>query len=123
MTSESDPDFTEKLNHLFRTHTKPGGIPYTNDEVGKMSGLTNAALSKLRTGKSKNPTMETITKLAKFFEVSPDYFFPIPTQEPTDPHLDKIALRARQLGPEGRQAILDMLEHILKLEEKRKEAE
>ena len=121
MTSESMPDFTEKLNTLFRTHTKPGGVPYTNDEVGKASGLTNAALSKLRTGKSKNPSMDTIAKLAHFFEVPPGYFFDDGDQSHIDPYLNKVALRASRLGPESKQALLDMLEHILKLEDKQDE--
>lgn len=37
-------------------------------------GLSNGYLSKLETGKIKSPSLESLTKLADFFNVDPTYF-------------------------------------------------
>ncbi|MBO0804667.1 MAG: transcriptional regulator [Nocardiopsaceae bacterium] len=72
----------ERLDYLFRTVVPEGGKPYTHAEV---AGAINAAAGErlasttyvwqLRTGHSDNPTYKVLVGLARFFGVSPAYFF------------------------------------------------
>lgn len=71
--------FADRLNKLFETTRIPGRGPYTTKEV--VNALTAAGhpisgsyLSSLRTGRRTNPSDETVTALAKFFQVKHDYF-------------------------------------------------
>jgi transcriptional regulator with XRE-family HTH domain len=73
-----------RLDELFR-RCRPGGSRWTNDqvsaEVKKINSnvrVSGAYLSALRTGKRTRPSPELLAALAKFFGVSPAYFF--------DPH-------------------------------------
>lgn len=110
--------FAEKLNYLFQTITKPDGSEYTHEEVYQATGITVGYISKLRTGKAESPGYRVIQALATFFHISPAYFFEFDPELSELPHpVDAIALRASQLSLAGRRVLLDMLEHILMLEE------
>ena len=71
----------ERIDCLFRTHRSPRGREYTYREVAAavsgQNGITfsPAYLWQLRTGAKDNPTMRHLEALARFFEVSPSYFF------------------------------------------------
>lgn len=71
----------ERIDHLFRTHHSPRGREYTYREVAAavigQNGTTfsQAYLWQLRTGAKDNPTMRHLEALARFFAVSPSYFF------------------------------------------------
>ena len=76
--------FAERLDHLFRTsHPKDRG-PYTPAEVADAINaaaddrvvLAGPYLWLLRTGQRDNPTMKHLIAIARFFGVSPTYFFP-----------------------------------------------
>ncbi len=71
----------ERLDELFRK-SRPGGSRWTNDQVAAEIKKANpdirvsgAYLSALRTGKRTRPSPELQVALAKFFGVSPAYFF------------------------------------------------
>lgn len=73
----------ELVNELFNLHRHPDGREYTHKEVE--AGITRAAgrklidasyLSKLRTGRIKNPSAGAIEALCYFFPVEVNYFFP-----------------------------------------------
>lgn len=64
-----------KVDHLFRTITRPGGKPYTYQQVSDGSGLNLSYIRKLRVGKVANPSRGALEKLSKFFSVSPEYWF------------------------------------------------
>jgi transcriptional regulator with XRE-family HTH domain len=78
------PDRTllaKRLDELFQ-RGRPGGARWTNDEVAteikKLDPnirVSGAYLSALRTGKRTRPSPELQLALAKFFGVSPAYFF------------------------------------------------
>ena len=107
--------FAEKLNALFESKISSTGKRVSIDEVSKATGITAGAISKLRTGKSKNPTYEVVGKLSGYFDVPADYFF---DDKVLDDEIDQIALRSVQLTPDGREALLGMIEKILELEKK-----
>jgi transcriptional regulator with XRE-family HTH domain len=76
-----EPVLADRLNELFRV-SRPRGRPWTNDEVAAGIKRTNPAikvsgayLSALRNGKRRQPSRDLLTALAKFFGVSPAYFF------------------------------------------------
>ena len=73
----------ELVNELFKLHRHPEGREYTHKEVE--AGIIRAAgrklidasyLSKLRTGRIKNPSAGAIEALCYFFPVEVNYFFP-----------------------------------------------
>ena len=72
---------TERIDCLFRTHHSPRGREYTYREVAAaVSGQNGTTFSpaylwQLRTGARDNPTMRHLEALARFFQVSPSYFF------------------------------------------------
>lgn len=71
----------EKINHLFDTIRRPDGTPHSNDEVavamadGDGPTISGSYLWLLRKGERDNPTKKHLEALAKFFDVSPSYFF------------------------------------------------
>lgn len=74
-------ELANRLNQLFRV-SRPGGRPWTNDEVAaeiKKSNplvrVSGAYLSALRNGKRRQPSRDLLVELAKLFGVGPAYFF------------------------------------------------
>lgn len=76
----------ERIDRLFRTHLSPRGREYSYREVAaaisrgdgaRRDGETISAayIWGLRTGVKDNPTMKHLQALARFFQVSPAYFF------------------------------------------------
>lgn len=75
----------ERIDCLFRTHPSPRGREYSYREVaaairqgadGREGETISAAyIWGLRTGAKDNPTMRHLQALARFFQVSPAYFF------------------------------------------------
>src|SRR5271157_898090 len=116
--------FAEKLNRLFEEKRKPDGTQYTQTEVIESTKgvLTRVYLWKLLTGRASNPGFRVIQVLAEFFGVDPNYFFEsdeIKTALATDNQkrdafLDQIALRAPELDDDAKQAVLLMIESILR---------
>lgn len=71
--------FAERLNHLFETVYPPGRGRHTSAEVIsalRAEGITISApyLSQLRSGNRTHPSPGTITALASFFRIKPEYF-------------------------------------------------
>ncbi|MGW5445352.1 helix-turn-helix domain-containing protein [Streptomyces asiaticus] len=123
--------FSERLNRLFEVvHPQDRG-PYSNQEVAKLlherggPTLSHVYLWQLRTGRRDNPTRRHLEALAEFFGVPVAYFFDdgIAVQvESTfalwqglknNQQVQKIAMRAVHLSPEGQAAVLGVVEQIL----------
>jgi transcriptional regulator with XRE-family HTH domain len=117
----------ERLDHLFRTvHPKDRG-PWTTaevaDAINEAAGdrvVSGTYLWLLRTGERDNPTMKHLIAIARFFGVSPTYFFPddamqrgaVPaelTAALSDDKVREMALRAAGLSDRSLQAITDMI--------------
>ena len=117
-------NFAAKLNHLFEEKRKPDGAQYTQTEVVESSNgvLTRVYLWKLRKGRASNPGFHVIQVLAEFFGVDPSYFFDndemkvalAKERQERDKLVDQIALRSSELDDNGKQAVLFMIESILK---------
>jgi transcriptional regulator with XRE-family HTH domain len=45
----------------------------TQGQVAKAIGITQGSFTQLETGKSKSPASSTLTKLARYFEVDPEW--------------------------------------------------
>jgi transcriptional regulator with XRE-family HTH domain len=118
--------FAQKLNHLFETVKKPDGAKYTQGDVVKGTGgvISRVYLWKLRSGRSTNPGYHIVQAIANFFDVDPSYFFEEDGDETDaislardDDLVDKIALRSSRLDEEGKQAVLSMIDYIIKSKE------
>lgn len=66
------------INHLFAVRRHADGREFSNREVGLALQRSNpgAHVAKLRSGRIKNPTRETLLVLCRVFNVEPSYFFP-----------------------------------------------
>lgn len=113
--------FAVLLNHLWATRLAPSGRPYTMTEVSKGTGLSLPYLSFLRKGTINAVPFKRVAALAKFFNVSLDYFH---QEGPPVDHIDallqdalakplvrEVTLRAGKIGLAQRALILQMLEH------------
>jgi ESX-1-secreted protein regulator len=115
--------FSARLNRLFDTVYPPGRGPHTCAEVVaalKAEGITTMSapyLSQLRSGARTNPSKATMTALANFFRIQPDYFtdddyYRTLDQELTwlatlrDEGARRIAMRAIRLSPAAREEII-----------------
>ncbi len=111
------------MQYLLVTNRKPDNTAYSIDEIARGTGVSRSYLRNMLAGRQDNPSRKVIAALAGFFDVSPVYFFD-PTNEP--PAADapaseiEVALRsAEQLGPDGRQILLDMIRLAQRISEQR----
>jgi len=87
----------EKVDRLFRTNPSPRGKEYTYREVASVMSqqdsvtFSPAYVWQLRTGVKDNPTMRHLQALARFFDVSPAYFFDEELTEFADGHVRVLA--------------------------------
>ncbi|MEY9956790.1 helix-turn-helix domain-containing protein [Streptacidiphilus sp. MAP5-52] len=100
-----------RLMILFERRT-PKGRPYTVAEVAEGTGISETTLKQLRRGINSNPTINTLTAIAKFFDVPPTYW--VSDEDPeeqfarrdlrtamTDAGIESIALRSQGLNAEN----------------------
>jgi transcriptional regulator with XRE-family HTH domain len=121
-------DIAERLDLLFRTVTKEGGKEYSYREIEELAGgaITSTSIWKLRTGRTQNPSLKTLQALATAFQVPVSYFF---VEEVTEDDIraylqqyhdekmvEQIALRAKDLDDNGKQAILDMINYVRRVQ-------
>jgi transcriptional regulator with XRE-family HTH domain len=126
----------EKIELLFDTVRPPGRGPYTHDEVASAiardGGPTISAtyIWMLRKGQRDNPTKKHLEALARFFGVSPLYFFDDTAAPQVEEQLALIAalrdadvrrltLRAARVSPESLGSIAQVIERVQELEEQR----
>jgi transcriptional regulator with XRE-family HTH domain len=132
---DTNDDFAQRLDHLFKQFTHPDGSEFSYEEVQNGTGkaVTAAYIWRLRTGKASNPGYWVIKALSDFFGVDPNYFFQDEkkakeiaskqvnvdlAKQLQENSVKDIALRASKLDEDGRQAILGMIDYILHKESK-----
>ncbi|MCY4113161.1 MAG: helix-turn-helix transcriptional regulator [Chloroflexi bacterium] len=103
-----------RMRYLFATVRKSDDTAYTVDEVARGTGVSLTYLRNMLAGRQDNPSRKVIAAIARFFCVSPAYFFESDSEinsESEAPASEiEVALRsADRLGPEGRQILLDMI--------------
>ncbi len=123
-------NITEKINFLFATKLSPNGDEYKYEEVARGTGNTVSPsyVWNLRKGKKDNPSREKIEALAKFFGVTPAYFFGDEGAKKNykvdkridrileDPFVRDIALGALNLSDNAKELILTMVERAAELD-------
>ncbi|HEY2522091.1 MAG TPA: XRE family transcriptional regulator [Streptosporangiaceae bacterium] len=129
----SPSSLATKLDRLFQA-VRPGGrgeysYQEVADSIRSEGGPTISAtyLWQLRKGLRDNPTRNHLAALAKFFGVSPAYFFDEDTAEMVDAQLSllaamrdasvrTVALRAAGLSVESLAAVQVVIDHARRLE-------
>jgi transcriptional regulator with XRE-family HTH domain len=126
-----------RLDLLFRTVHPAGHGPYTPAEAAAAMNASEGAetisatyLWQLKTGRRDNPTYKHLIALARFFGVSPTFFFPdsetgrgdVPAEVKLalqDDSIRQIALRAAGLSERSLAVIADMVSNARTLEDSR----
>jgi len=133
MKVDESLSLAEKLDRLFRTVHPAGRPPHSNAEVAaalQRDGgptVSTTYLWQLRKGLRANPTKAHLEALARFFGVSPSYFFDETSAADIDAQLAllavmrdagvrAIALRSSGLSDASLQAIQGMVENARRLE-------
>jgi transcriptional regulator with XRE-family HTH domain len=125
--------FAARLNRLFETVYPPGRGPHTSAEVIaalKSEGITMSApyLSQLRSGNRTNPSSTTMTALANFFRIRPEYFTDDEYYEKMDRELSwlanmrdegvrRIAARTVGLSPQAQQRLVETVDELRREEQ------
>ena len=107
-------DMALRMQYLLATVPKADGVAYTVEEVADGTSLSLTYLRNMLAGRQDNPSRKVIAALARFFRVSPAYFFEAQDSEDAERQAPtseiELTLRsAERLGPEGRQLLLDMI--------------
>jgi transcriptional regulator with XRE-family HTH domain len=83
-------------------------------EVADQIGASKAHIWDLETGRSKNPSIELLTKLAKVFSVSvADIIGENPSGDDEEPQLKAMYRELKDLSPSDREAIQQMMDHLI----------
>jgi transcriptional regulator with XRE-family HTH domain len=132
-TRRQPPSLATKLDRLFQAVRPAGRSEYSYQEVADAirgeGGPTISAtyLWQLRKGLRDNPTRNHLAALARFFGVSPAYFFDDDAAEVVDAQLSllaamrdasvrSVALRAAGLSVESLAAVQVVIDHARRLE-------
>jgi transcriptional regulator with XRE-family HTH domain len=120
-----------KINQLFETVRRADGKPYSNEDVAEaINGRGEATISGtylwyLRRGDRDNPTKKHLEVLARFFDVSPAFFFddqparPIAGDPPDhrgDAETRRVARRLDGLSPRSLRAVAELIDRVRELE-------
>ncbi len=121
----------EQLQILFEEVRHPENRPYTLQEVSQHIDVSLPTLSQLRSGRSKNPQLNTLRELCRFFKV-PLRFFETRSREECyailaetvhddASALNEISFRATHLSPQAQQDILKVIQWVQAAERLRKQ--
>jgi len=119
-------DIAKRLDLLFRTVTKKGGKEHSYREIEELAGgaTSSTTIWKLRTGRTRNPSLKTLQALGTAFQVPVAFFFDEDVapedvskyrhQYRSEQMVEQIALRSYDLDDEGKQAVLNMINWVRK---------
>ncbi|WP_030458966.1 helix-turn-helix transcriptional regulator [Kitasatospora sp. NRRL B-11411] len=108
------------FNYLLEHRHPEGRGPYSIPEISAGTGISESTLKGMKGGGNDNPKINTLVAVAKFFDVPPDIWV---TDKPLaevlidrdlhnamrDAGIESIALRSRDLTPENRKLVADMI--------------
>lgn len=96
---------------------------WTQSDLSRVSGLSRQVINYLMTEKSKEPTKDTVEKLAKAFKIKKDIIYQVlgvvsadPNQ---DPMIEAIIYETSELPRDEQQEVLEYVRLRKKLAEKR----
>ncbi|MGH3624003.1 MAG: XRE family transcriptional regulator [Sciscionella sp.] len=124
----------DKLNKLFATIRRADGAEHSNEEVATWcktrsgESFSRTYLWQLRAGKRTNPTLRHLGALAAFFDMPLAYFGDDEQAQRLQHELDllaalrhtnakRVALRAVDLSADGTDAVLELIDEIMRQEE------
>lgn len=126
----------DRIDYLIQHVHPPGRGPYTYEEIcegirAQGGSISAPYLHQLHRGRRDNPTADRLAAIARFFGVSPSYFYDDEEAARQDEQIEmmtilrdndvrNIALRAVDLTPRTRQAVIRMIEELSALEERPK---
>lgn len=100
------------------------GRKLSQESLAKLIGIKQGSLTQLETGKSKGPSSKTLTKLARIFDIDPEWLMtgkgaqqPVSALEGSEAEL---IAAYRQLSPEGQEYILSRTKVLQEDEQQRK---
>jgi len=112
----------EQLKILFDRRPHPNLRMYTLQEVSAQTGVSLATISQMRSGRSKNPQLNTLRTIAHFFGIPLRYFETTSVDEcyallqqqasTAAPSLNEIAFRASVLSEKSQQDILTLIKWV-----------
>jgi transcriptional regulator with XRE-family HTH domain len=115
------------LKILFEEVQHPSGRPFTMQEVSDATGVSLATISQMKTGKIKNPQLNTLRELCRFFKVPLRFFesqsvetcYALLQEKPeaSTREISEIAFRATTLSPEAQQDILTIIKWVQSAEQ------
>jgi transcriptional regulator with XRE-family HTH domain len=122
----------DQLKMLFDLVRHSDGRIYLLHEVSEGTGISLSTLSQMRAGKIRNPQLNTLRALCRFFEVPLRYF---ETRTPEEcyaiiadrssaaktPVMSEIAFRASSLPPRAQQDILTVIKWVQAAEQQRQQ--
>ena len=89
---------------------------FTQVELAEKIGVTKSAVAYYEAS-AKNPRLETLKRLADFFDVAPEYFMVKNIEQPKKPgplsRIDKLAERAGKLSPHRQKMFCNIMEATL----------
>jgi transcriptional regulator with XRE-family HTH domain len=96
----------------------------SQEALAKLLGIKQGSLTQLETGKSKAPSSKTLTKLARVFEVDPEWLMtgkgPQQVVSALSEKESELVLSFRQLSEEGQDYILSRVRAIHADEQERR---
>jgi transcriptional regulator with XRE-family HTH domain len=124
----------QRLNYLFETVRLPGSQPFSAAEVKRWiedngGQISSVYILKILRGERTDPSPKYLTSLARYFGVSPNFFWDAEPREIDGPALaaaiimrnenvQSMLVRASQLSPRSQQALSDIIDGLLKAEGK-----
>jgi transcriptional regulator with XRE-family HTH domain len=89
-------------------------------DVADAVGASKAHIWDMETGKSRNPSIALLTKLAKCFDVSvAELIGENPAAKNVDPQVVAMYRELKELSPADRKAIQTMMDHLKSLKSKK----
>ncbi|MEV4560868.1 helix-turn-helix transcriptional regulator [Kitasatospora sp. NPDC049285] len=116
MAGQADKDkglaqIAARLDRLFEERRPADRGPYTVAEVSAGTGISDTLLRGMRRGDKTNPTIDTLMKIAAFFDVPPTYWVSDDPEKEIagrdlqrameDAGVQSIALRSKGLDAKG----------------------
>lgn len=108
----------DRLDHLIRTLHPKGRGPYSYQEIADAirdqakpgdPTVSHGTIHSLHTGKGRNPSVDTLRALGKFFGVGPNYFLDDAVAARTDARIRELREGAEQA--EASRELADVLEN------------
>lgn len=80
------------MNTADKINALKNKLNITTQELSEKSGVPVGTINKILNGETKNPTMNTLAKIASSLGVTAEYFFDIPSEKKDDAGEDELIM-------------------------------